>query len=338
MILNRTIMKRDLYWDSLKFILIFLVVYGHIAPRYLEGSQFNMAIYNFIYMFHMPLFIFVSGRFSRIRDRKKYIHGIYRLFETYLVFQIIRSSIQVIKGEESLSVFFTTPQWTLWYLVVLIYWRLAVCYLPESIFQYRKGALISCFFISIIAGFIPIDNTFAIQRALAFLPFFVMGYLSSEADVRKYIKKVPYVLAVFIIIFTFVFFFFYFGDKDLVYIHHCSFSYWTYDFQDTMLRFVARCIYLPSAILLGAIVMRLVPTNVALAKWGSVTLFIFIYHTFAITALSELTKRGYLPRNEMMLFVYAIIITFGLLYLSRFKILTFLLNPISSIRKRVKVG
>ena len=34
------------------------------------------------------------------------IHGIYRLFETYLVFQIIRSSIQVIKGEESLSVFF----------------------------------------------------------------------------------------------------------------------------------------------------------------------------------------------------------------------------------------
>ena len=50
-------MKRDIYWDSLKFVLIFLVVYGHIAPRYLEGSQFNMAIYNFIYMFHMPMFV-----------------------------------------------------------------------------------------------------------------------------------------------------------------------------------------------------------------------------------------------------------------------------------------
>ena len=165
-----------------------------------------------------------------------------------------------------------------------------------------------------------------------------MGYLSSDADVRKYINKVPYVYAVLVLIVTFVFFFFFLGDKDLVYVHHCSFSYWAYDFQHTMLRFVARCVYIPLAILLGAIVMRLIPTNESLAKWGSVTLFIFIYHTFAITALSELTKRGYLLQNEMMLFVYAIIITFGLLYLSRFRILTFLLNPISSIRKRVKVG
>ena len=321
-------MKRDIYWDSLKFVLIFLVVYGHIAPRYLEGSQFNMAIYNFIYMFHMPLFVFVSGRFSHIRDRKKYIQGICRLFETYLVFQIIRISIQVVKGEELLLSCFTTPQWTLWYLLVLIYWRLAVLYLPENILQYRKVILIVSLFISILVGFIPIDDAFAFQRTFAFLPFFVMGFFSSDVDIRKYINKIASFFAVLVLIVTFVFFYFYFGDIDLVFVHHCKSSYWSYDFYHTMLRFVARCIYIPTAIILGLFVMRIIPINMKLAKWGSVTLFIFIYHTFAINVLLELTKKEYIPQNEIMLFVYAGIITFGLLYLSHFKLLNILLNPL----------
>ena len=65
-------MKRDLYWDSLKFVLIFFVVYGHIIAHYSELSRINMATYNYIYLFHMPLFVFVSGRFSHIRDKQKY--------------------------------------------------------------------------------------------------------------------------------------------------------------------------------------------------------------------------------------------------------------------------
>lgn len=330
-------MKRDIYWDSLKFVLIFLVVYGHIAPRYLEGSQFNMAIYNFIYMFHMPLFIFVSGRFSHIRDRKKYIHSIFRLFETYLVFQIIRTLLQIVKGEELTLSCFTTPQWTLWYLIVLIYWRLAVLYLPETFLRHRKVILIVSFFISIFAGFVPIDNAFAFQRTFAFLPFFVIGYFSFDIDIRKYIDKVPSFMAVLVLIAVFVFFFFYFGDKDLVLVHHCKTSFWSYDFHHTVLRFVARCIYVPTAIFLSLFVMRLVPTNKMLAKWGSVTLFIFIYHTFAINVLLELTKRGYVPQNELLLFVYAGIITFGLLYLSHFKPLNILLNPVSYYRNYRKL-
>lgn len=325
-------MKRDIYWDSLKFVLIFLVVYGHIAPRYLEGSRFNMAIYNFIFMFHMPLFVFVSGRFSHIRDKKKYIQGIYRLLETYIVFQIIRASIHVVKGED-LLLSCITPQWTLWYLVALIYWRLAVLYFPKSLYYYRKEIVIVSFFISILVGFIPIDNAFAFQRTFAFLPFFVMGYFSSDIDIRKYINMLPCFFAVLALIVTFVFFFFYFSDIDLVFVHHCKSSYWSYDFYHTMLRFVARCVYIPTAIILGLFVMRLVPTNEVLARWGSITLFVFIYHTFAINFLLELTKRGFIPQNEIMLFVYAGIITFGLLYLSHFKLLNILLNPLCIFRK-----
>ena len=242
--------------------------------------------------------------------------------------------IQVVKREELLLSCLTTPQWTLWYLIVLVYWRLAVLYLPENILRYRKVILIVSLVISILAGFIPIDNSFAFQRTFAFLPFFVMGYYSSDIDIRKYIYKIPSFYAVLVLIVTFVFFYFYFGDIDLVFVHHCRSSYWSYDFYHTMLHFVARCIYIPTAIVLGLFVLRLVPTNMKFAKWGSVTLFIFIYHTFAINVLLKITKNGYIPQNEIMLFVYAVIITFGLLYLSHFKLFNILLNPLCYYRKQ----
>ena len=286
----------------------------------------------------MPLFIFVSGRFSHIRDRKKYICGIYRLFETYIVFQIIRIVLQVVGGKELTLILLTTPQWTLWYLVVLIYWRLAIYCLPESILMHRKKILISSFFISIAAGFLPIDNSFAAQRTFSLLPFFVMGYCSSDTDIRKYVNKIPSFCAILFLIVLFLFFSFLFDNKNLAFIHHGSFSYWTYDFQHMMLRLVGRCFYIPTAIVLSVCVMRLVPTNKLLAKWGCITLFIYIYHTFAINFLIELTKRGYAPQNEMLLFIYAVIITFGLLYLSHFKILSILLNPLSYHRKPILMG
>lgn len=89
--MKRETIERDAYWDSLKFVLIFLVVLGHVLEiNYPEGSL-NRGLYNFIYMYHMPLFVFVSGYFSKIRNKDKYKKGIIRLFETYVIFQIIRN-------------------------------------------------------------------------------------------------------------------------------------------------------------------------------------------------------------------------------------------------------
>lgn len=325
--------KRDIYWDSLKFVLIFLVVYGHIAPRFLEGSHFNMAIYNFIYMFHMPLFVFVSGRFSHIRDRERYKNSIFRLFETYVVFQIIRTAFQVLLGGDLTIECLITPQWTLWYLIALIYWRFLVCYLPDEWLKQRKKVIITSVCICLIAGFIPIDYPFVIQRSLSFLPFFVLGYYSFDYDIRKLINKIPLYFSVTLLVIAFLFFFFLLGDKNLESVHTGTFSYWSYGSQYILYLFIARCIFVPLAIILSLLVMRIVPTNSTFAKWGCVTMFIFIYHTFAINFLLELTKRKIIPQNEFLLFVYAVIITVALVFLSRFKLMNYLLNPLSSYRK-----
>lgn len=130
---------RDLYWDSLKFILIFLVVLGHTLEINIPDGSVNRAIYNTIYLFHMPLFVFVSGRFSHIKDRDKYKKGILRLIETYVVFQIVYSLIlPLLKGEELLWKYLIVPNWIMWYLMCLIWWRLFIYFTPPQFAKNEK--------------------------------------------------------------------------------------------------------------------------------------------------------------------------------------------------------
>ena len=55
--------ERIALWDNLKFILIILVVIGHLADEFTAKSDVYKSVFLFIYTFHMPLFIFISGLF-----------------------------------------------------------------------------------------------------------------------------------------------------------------------------------------------------------------------------------------------------------------------------------
>lgn len=48
---------RDLYWDSLKFNLILLVVLGHTLEIVVTDGSFSRALYNSIYLFIPHAFI-----------------------------------------------------------------------------------------------------------------------------------------------------------------------------------------------------------------------------------------------------------------------------------------
>ncbi len=60
-----TMAKRDSFFDALKGVLIFLVVLGHMLELNKATSDTSVVLWDFIYLFHMPLFIFVSGYFSK---------------------------------------------------------------------------------------------------------------------------------------------------------------------------------------------------------------------------------------------------------------------------------
>ncbi len=65
--------NRIAVWDNVKFILIFLVVLGHVMGIFTESNMYLGKYYLYLYVFHMPAFIFVSGLFSkRSIDNKNY--------------------------------------------------------------------------------------------------------------------------------------------------------------------------------------------------------------------------------------------------------------------------
>src|SRR5699024_11474008 len=75
--------SKDLRMSNLKGILIFLVVFGHFIEIY-KKEYYELFV--FIYAFHMPVFIFLSGYFAkRMRISKIiYLILIYLVFKTFL--------------------------------------------------------------------------------------------------------------------------------------------------------------------------------------------------------------------------------------------------------------
>ena len=55
--------QRFTFIDSIKFVLILLVILGH-ALECNRDIAMNMKAYTFIYSFHMPAFILLSGYFA----------------------------------------------------------------------------------------------------------------------------------------------------------------------------------------------------------------------------------------------------------------------------------
>ncbi len=80
--------SRDSYFDNAKFLLIFLVVFGHIIRSYIHDNDALLHIYKFIYTFHMPAFILISGYFAKGFNRHGYVKKIaWKLIVPYLIFQ-----------------------------------------------------------------------------------------------------------------------------------------------------------------------------------------------------------------------------------------------------------
>lgn len=165
---NSILNKRDYLFDNLKSLLIFLVVFGHCIEKYIYDSNILKVLYFFIYTFHMPLFIFISGYFSK-NIKKCSKNALNNLLIPYILFSITWSIfIYTLEGKFTFSL--VTPSWTLWYLLSLFYWRISLKYLVKIKYIIPISVLVSLYI-----GTIGIRE-YSFSRTFAFLPFFLLGY------------------------------------------------------------------------------------------------------------------------------------------------------------------
>jgi len=154
-------------------VLIILVTYGHVLSSMSSGA--SAVLLQWIFMFHVPAFVFLSGYATRYVSRWSPLDLAGRLLLPYLVLQIAHRGLIALLTDADFSLRLFQPAWTLWYLVALFAWRLiapALKAIPFSV------AVVSATVISVGAGMVPALNTeFSAGRILGFLPFFAAGLL-----------------------------------------------------------------------------------------------------------------------------------------------------------------
>lgn len=185
--------NRDFLFDNLKGFLIISVLLMHILEYKNEGVFLYMR--SAVYIFHMPLFIMISGRFSKNLVNSK--GKIKSVFQNCLVpYLIFNTAYMALIHDFGIKQIFT-PKFIYWYFFCLFVWRLV---LPIFVKINKYFLLFGSVVLSVAAGFVPwLDRFLSLQRLLAFLPFFLIGFYIDNNEIQKIrILKKPACIAALI--------------------------------------------------------------------------------------------------------------------------------------------
>lgn len=197
--------ERNFYMDALKAINIILVVLGHCiqygsGKEYALGAFFYNPVFIFIYSFHMPLFMLISGcLFASSIKTKKWNELLYAKFKQLIIplcsWSVISLFISIGKSSrglssESINVLwivkklisgFVYGPWFLW----AVWWCSFVIIVVRRFF--RDSPIV--YFLGSVLTFVITD---ALNLALyKFMwPFFLFAYIFNTYDYRSKLKKI----------------------------------------------------------------------------------------------------------------------------------------------------
>lgn len=280
------------FYDNLKFILITLVVVGHFIQFQLD-SDASKGLFLFIYSFHMPLFIFVTGLLSKSvinGDSKKRLNKIISYLIIYLGYKIFLYIIFnfVLNQPYSFSLF--SEMEVPWYLFAVIVWIILTNLIKDIKPLISLTISVIC---CLLVGYDSnITDQFCLSRVIVFFPFFLSGYYLSLERMKKFIYKLhnckwKFILA-FVLLCLFCFIFIYFGD--ILYFLRPLFTgrnpyvYFDLPFDIPFSALLLRLIWIFYNVFIGVLVLMVVPLNRTFyTKYGGRTLQIFVLH-FVVAA------------------------------------------------------
>ena len=302
-------MERDKWIDGVKFILIVLVIFGHckhftLFDGSLQSTKVVSVAIHSVYLFHMPLFVIISGYFSKKSDQKHFRHSIITLLKVFIIFHLLWIGIDFICGKPFKLTNYINPSFTLWYLLSLVYWRIILHYIPS---KYDRCAIVLplTILISLLGGITPLTNEFSIPRTFTFLPLFFLGYYAKKNDWLKglyHIHPLWFIIpAIALIIFENNIYMDVYGRKPYV------------EFADV----VKRSIYLSSSIVISIAFIKMLPQKISIfAGEGKNVLFYYVYHSFVLFLVAELLNMFGVIVGGWGLIVI-VLATLGILYSCR---------------------
>ena len=190
-------MNRRIYrYDNVKALLIFLVVLGHMTTDYVSDAHLVRWTTLWIYSFHMPAFIFISGLVHKhyITEERAAsgVKGETRMrWDKVLGYFLCGYGLKVflqftrtLMGQHPLWHWIQEPGIP-WYLFVMAEYEMLFYLMGRIDGKVKPWRMITgAFVLSAAVGYFPaIDDTFCLSRMINFLPIYMTGYY---LDMKKF--------------------------------------------------------------------------------------------------------------------------------------------------------
>jgi fucose 4-O-acetylase-like acetyltransferase len=276
--------KRSMYFDNAKFILIFLVVFGHLISPLKEQDGILFTLYKVIFLFHMPAFIFITGYFSKGYQKKGYLlKTVRKVLLPYIIFQMIYSIYYYLNGQETVLEFdFLHPHWSLWFLLSLFGWNLLL-YLFARL---KWVGLLVAIVLGIAIGYVDNAGSYlSLSRTFVFFPYFLLGFLLNGDQLKKAIRsKYSRPIGLLLMIGTLVFFGFNFPHRAVPWLLGDT-SYANMgneELTDGLLRGLQ---YLLTLVVVFGFLALIPSKQFKVSVIGERTLYIYLFHGFIIKSL-----------------------------------------------------
>lgn len=174
-------------WDNLKFFLIYCVVLGHMVAGLETDSLLLRGLHLFIYTFHMPAFLFVSGLFSKRSIDSRRIEKAVVYLILYLFMKIFRFLVYSIINGKASGFDFLSEGGVPWFALALFLYYLMTMAVSRLKSSYL---LIVAVGVGMMAGYDASLGSFLVgMRLLTFYPFFLAGYCMPIEKITQFTDK-----------------------------------------------------------------------------------------------------------------------------------------------------
>lgn len=207
-------MNRIYKYDNIKAVLIFLVVVGHLTTDYVGTSHAVRWFTLWIYAFHMPAFIFVSGLMHKhyITDKQavagfkgnvslrwdKVIGFLLCAYGLKIFLQVFRTVI----GQHPNFYWLKEPGIP-WYLIVMAEYEIILYCLRWADTKKKQYTLVViAMSISAVIGYFPaVGDVLCLSRMINFMPIFLLGYYIdtnklTEFSAKRWAKTVSWIVVI----------------------------------------------------------------------------------------------------------------------------------------------
>lgn len=259
--------------------LVTLVVVGHfwtLGP----GGRTHDQLYDFLYSWHMPAFVFVSGYLSRgfTWSGPRFANTVRTLLVPYVIFEAAIVAYRIHVGHEDYLIdLFLDPHWPIWFLVALVIWRLVT-----PLARVLPGAVLVAVGVCLAGGLMsPETATYLdLARVIGFLPFYVLGVKTTPARLELLRRPVVRYAAAVVLVVALVASRFLDSWSSTGWYYYSSYeALGASGLHAVLLRLAT----LGVGLVCGLAFLALVPRRAGwFAQMGSATLVVYCFHGFVV--------------------------------------------------------